>query len=500
MNGEQLDEVELARVVVEALPNIWSKDLNDQIHRSVRAAVREVYPARARVWWHSGSVFIFCVSLMAFIYEQPEVGEIVQWFWVASFLGHALFAFNQGQQRSAQIAELEGALLPQVERLVEERKQALKAERPFSGAKRKEGVTPNYQGLISPTEAEELCAEWMALLGENKVTVTSRTNDGGIDITSERCVAQVKNYAGSVGVREVRELMGVAAVDGRTPLFFTSGTYTKAALDYANEAEVLLFRYSAEQGTLDGVNHLAREALSDSNVEGHQAGAESPAAGLVEEFLEFLKTVSIFITRNPARLFIEPAQLQTALRELETIPDRLSSGINSLAGYESIKELLPQIRRDRKKILKLIEPWGFDSEKVGKLDTSQLSSMLVDSIESPDFQPGAVTRLKEYFTSRELPHKNWTEVSSCFTILYELADLLNALNEAHEPFSGGDNQYWQEILAIGSEFQAWISMAEIGSADQTAGVILRKRFDGLIELWEESVGLEPGTVHQIAKS
>ena len=500
IDGEQPDEIELARVALEALPNIWSKDLNNQIHLSVRAAVRQVYPAKFRLWWHSVSFLFFCVSVMAFSYDQPIIGEALQMFWAGSFLGHATFALIQRSKRSTQIANLEEALLPEVRRLVEEKKQTLRGERPFSGGKRKGGAVLGYRGQISPFEAEELCAEWMALLGEENVTVTRKTNDGGVDVTSERCVAQVKNYSGSVGVREVRELMGAAAVDGRTPVFFTSGTYTRAALDFSVDAGVLLFKYSVEDGTLDGVNSFAIEALEDSSVETVVDRAGTPVARSVEEFLQLLQVVSVFVTRNPARLILEAAHLEATIEELETIPAELSAKLDSLEGYDSIGELSPHLARGREKLLELIEAWGFNPNQLRNLEDSQLATLLSESIESPKFQPGLDARLKEYFSSRELPVKSWTEVSACFTVLYELAGLVNAMNEAHEPFSEDDNQYWREILAIGPEFQTWISMAEDGVADHTAGVILRKRFDGLIELWEESVGLESGTVTEMAQS
>ena len=114
---------------------------------------------------------------------------------------------------------------------------------------------------VSHVGAESLCAEWMNFLGEDKVAVTSATADGGIDIVSSLSVAQVKNYSGSVGVAPVRELVGVASVDGRKPMFFTSGTYTQGAVTLADKAGVALFIYSAERGTLDPANLIAKKRL-----------------------------------------------------------------------------------------------------------------------------------------------------------------------------------------------------------------------------------------------
>jgi hypothetical protein len=47
-------------------------------------------------------------------------------------------------------------------------------------------------------------------LGAHDAQVTQYTGDGGIDVASRRCIAQVKHYAGSVGVAAIREA-GVAS-------------------------------------------------------------------------------------------------------------------------------------------------------------------------------------------------------------------------------------------------------------------------------------------------
>lgn len=113
---------------------------------------------------------------------------------------------------------------------------------------------------VSPDGAEKLCAQWMEHLGQINVRVTRSTSDGGVDIESNDRLAQVKHYRGSVGVTEVRELVGVASIDGRTPVFFTSEQYTSSALEFADKAGVLLFSYQAETATLRPKNVHARRA------------------------------------------------------------------------------------------------------------------------------------------------------------------------------------------------------------------------------------------------
>lgn len=115
---------------------------------------------------------------------------------------------------------------------------------------------------VSHRGAEQLCAEWMRYLGQADAQVTQFTGDGGIDVTSNHYIAQVKNYTGTVGVAEVREMAGVVAGDGRKPLFFTSGTYAAGSVEFANKVMMPLFVYDAVAGTLKGANPLAERIFS----------------------------------------------------------------------------------------------------------------------------------------------------------------------------------------------------------------------------------------------
>ena len=110
---------------------------------------------------------------------------------------------------------------------------------------------------VSHEGAEQLVAEWMRYFGEEDAEVTRFTGDGGIDVQSLHYIAQVKNYSGSVGVAEVRELAGVASADGRKPLFFTSGTYASGSVEFADRVGMALFRYDAIAGSLHDENHQA---------------------------------------------------------------------------------------------------------------------------------------------------------------------------------------------------------------------------------------------------
>src|SRR5690606_38237865 len=112
---------------------------------------------------------------------------------------------------------------------------------------------------VSAEGAERIVEAWMRHLGALDSEVTRYTGDGGIDVTSASWIAQVKHYQGVIGVAPVRELAGVAAVDGRRALFFTSTRYAAGAAEFADRAGIGLFTYSAEEGTLTAMNEIAEE-------------------------------------------------------------------------------------------------------------------------------------------------------------------------------------------------------------------------------------------------
>jgi hypothetical protein len=116
---------------------------------------------------------------------------------------------------------------------------------------------------VSHFGAEQLVCAWMRHLGWADAEVTRTGADGGIDVESATHVAQVKNYAGSVGVDVVRQIAGVAAAEGKAPLVFTSGSYTVDALAFAERTAVPLFVYDAVAGTLGGANQPGRRLVAN---------------------------------------------------------------------------------------------------------------------------------------------------------------------------------------------------------------------------------------------
>ena len=116
---------------------------------------------------------------------------------------------------------------------------------------------------VSDEGAESLVAQWMRWLGVFDAEATKFVGDGGIDVESSQYIAQVKNFTGLVGIAAIRELAGVAAVDGRTGLFFTSGNYPPNADTWAEAAGIYLFQYDAKDAKLRASNSLARIALGE---------------------------------------------------------------------------------------------------------------------------------------------------------------------------------------------------------------------------------------------
>ncbi|SDH18095.1 restriction endonuclease [Agrococcus jejuensis] len=114
----------------------------------------------------------------------------------------------------------------------------------------------------SAVGAEYWCRDWLIHMGLPEARTTAFSGDGGIDVDSPSHIAQVKHYVGAVGIAEIRELAGVALVDGRAPIFMTSGIYPAEAEAFADAAQMALLHYNVESGVVDGVNRLGKEIVS----------------------------------------------------------------------------------------------------------------------------------------------------------------------------------------------------------------------------------------------
>lgn len=256
------EDLKWARATLASSGFLWGSELAEKLTPAVNLRAQKLIPkAGTRWWWHSGSLAILVFGFVLGL--SPDLAVVSSMFgflWLASILSHSWFAFKAWSCRDDAIGKTQVVLRRALEDELSLARLQILRNGPFGPSKRRP-PRREPQG-VNDEQAEHLCAEWLSHLGEENVSVTRAVSDGGIDIVTSRCVAQVKNYKGSVGVVPVRELVGVASVDGRFPVFFTSGQYTRAALQFAEHASVYLFRYDAEAGTLDGKSSIARNALA----------------------------------------------------------------------------------------------------------------------------------------------------------------------------------------------------------------------------------------------
>ena len=115
--------------------------------------------------------------------------------------------------------------------------------------------------IRSPDDAEQVAAEWMRHLGFGDAQCTGAGTDGGVDVRSQGAVAQVKAQLTPVGRPELQALYGVARSEGRQPLFFSLMSYTTAALTWADEVGMALFRFD-HAGLVEAVNAPAEGLLA----------------------------------------------------------------------------------------------------------------------------------------------------------------------------------------------------------------------------------------------
>lgn len=121
---------------------------------------------------------------------------------------------------------------------------------------------PGPRPKLRAIEAEYYVAEWMRSLGASDAIVTPAQRDGGVDVRSRYYVAQVKHRPQDfVSVESVRALVGIAALERRTALFFASGRYSKDCYVLAAEAGVALFIFRPDEGRLVAANATAQRLL-----------------------------------------------------------------------------------------------------------------------------------------------------------------------------------------------------------------------------------------------
>lgn len=169
---------------------------------------------------------------------------------------HGLISALHKQRES-----IEAVRKADLDRLEHERRQGVYIQNQMSERMQELGL-PRMASNAS--DFESLAAEWLWVWGDSEVRVTIQTGDGGIDIESWLCLAQVKFYSnGKVSAPEVQQLRGAASVDPeRNPVFFCFSTgYTNDALEFASRAGVALYQFDVRSLTFVPVNEYAENVL-----------------------------------------------------------------------------------------------------------------------------------------------------------------------------------------------------------------------------------------------
>ena len=86
--------------------------------------------------------------------------------------------------------------------------------------------------------------------------------DQGIDVVCDEAVAQVKAHMVPIGRPDLQNLAGVAAVEGKTALFFALNGFTAQAIEWADKAKMALFTFDL-QGEPEPVNQIASQYTTE---------------------------------------------------------------------------------------------------------------------------------------------------------------------------------------------------------------------------------------------
>lgn len=127
-------------------------------------------------------------------------------------------------------------------RAIRERDRAREEARAAQQAKRAL-LRPAPRLIRDWRDAERAAAEWMPYLKMGFGTITGGGRDGGVDVYSDTHVVQVKLEAKPTGSPAVQQLFGVAAAHDKLAAFFTLAGYTDAAVHFAAENGIRLYRF-----------------------------------------------------------------------------------------------------------------------------------------------------------------------------------------------------------------------------------------------------------------
>ena len=115
------------------------------------------------------------------------------------------------------------------------------------------------------TQAERNARDWMRYMGFADAELTQAGSDGGIDVEGRKVLAQVKYKAHAVGRASLQQLVGARLkAHDKQLLFFTGSGYSAHAVEYANDMDIALFRYSVF-GQVEPLNSTAEQLLAPAS-------------------------------------------------------------------------------------------------------------------------------------------------------------------------------------------------------------------------------------------
>ncbi|MEY4533676.1 MAG: hypothetical protein RI926_1445 [Actinomycetota bacterium] len=123
------------------------------------------------------------------------------------------------------------------------------------------------ESKIGHQDYEEYCRQMLTSWGYLDAKTTRYSRDGGIDIETSELVVQCKHYSGFLGVRDVREIFGIASHHKKEAVVFCSGLFTSDAKKFAEDAGVALFILDETKSRIQNVNkHAVRIASRKQSI------------------------------------------------------------------------------------------------------------------------------------------------------------------------------------------------------------------------------------------
>lgn len=120
---------------------------------------------------------------------------------------------------------------------------------------------------LSWEKFEDYCKDWAKYLGYQDAERTRSVKDGGVDIGGSKLVAQVKFQETPVGVKPVREIMGVNVRLKKDILFFSLNGFSKEAVTEADQSGVALFTVKPFTATILAESVAAKALLKQPSSE-----------------------------------------------------------------------------------------------------------------------------------------------------------------------------------------------------------------------------------------